>query len=121
MLSRQPATASSRPTCPGSADASSNRRVDFVAFAVDLLDGPAAIVGCSFGGRVALEITGSRPDLVRRLVLVAPGLGSTAWSADSQAGFAEEEARLERGDLAGAAEHGPDVARPGRARPRCAR
>ena len=37
-------------------------------------------------------------------MLVAPGLGSTAWSEDSQAGFAEEEALLERGDLAGAAE-----------------
>jgi 3-oxoadipate enol-lactonase len=77
--------------------------VDYVAFAVDVLDGPAAVVGCSFGGRVALEVAGSRPDLVSRLVLVAPGLGSIEWSEGSQTGFAEEEAILEQGDLAGAA------------------
>jgi 3-oxoadipate enol-lactonase len=92
------------PDLPGFGDAPLEPpTVDYVAFAVDLLDGPAAVVGCSFGGRVALEVAGSRPDLVDRLVLVAPGLGSTAWSEDSQAGFGEEEALLERGDLAGAA------------------
>ena len=92
------------PDLPGFGDAPLEPpTVDYVAFAVGLLDGPAAVVGCSFGGRVALEIAGARPDLAGRLVLVAPGLGSTAWSEDSQAGFAEEEALLERGDLAGAA------------------
>ena len=92
------------PDLPGFGDAPLEPpTVDYVAFAVDLLDGPAAVVGCSFGGRVALEIAGARPDLAGRLVLVAPGLGSTAWSEDSQAGFAEEEALLEQGDLAGAA------------------
>jgi len=92
------------PDLPGFGDAALEPpTVDYVAFAVDLLDGPAAIVGCSFGGRVALEVAGSRPDLVRGLVLVAPGLGSTPWSEDSKAAFAEEEALLERGDLAGAA------------------
>ncbi len=92
------------PDLPGFGDAPLEPpTVDYVAFAVDLLDGPAAVVGCSFGGRVALEIAGARPDLAGRLVLVAPGLGSTAWSEDSQAGFAEEEALLERGDVAGAA------------------
>ncbi len=77
--------------------------VDYVGFATGLLDEPAAVVGCSFGGRVALELAGVRPDLVRKLVLVAPGLASTAWSEESQAGFAEEEELLERGDLTGAA------------------
>ena len=92
------------PDMPGFGDAALEPpTVDYVAFAVDLLDGPAAIVGCSFGGRVALEVAGARPDLVRRLVLVAPGLDSTAWSEDSQAEFAEEEALLEQGDVAGAA------------------
>ena len=92
------------PDMPGFGDAALEPpTVDYVAFAVDLLDGPAAIVGCSFGGRVALEVAGARPDLVRRLVLVAPGLGSTPWSEDSQAEFAEEEALLEQGDVAGAA------------------
>jgi len=92
------------PDLPGFGDAALEPpTVDYVAFAVDLIDGPTAIVGCSFGGRVALEVAGSRPDLVRRLVLVAPGLGSTAWSEDSKAAFAEEEELLEQGDLAGAA------------------
>jgi 3-oxoadipate enol-lactonase len=92
------------PDLPGFGDAALEPpTVDYVAFAVDMLDGPAAVVGCSFGGRVALEVAGSRPDLVSRLVLVAPGLGSIEWSEGSQTGFAEEEAILEQGDLAGAA------------------
>jgi len=78
--------------------------IDYVAFAGDRLDGPAAVVGCSFGGRVALELAVARPELVHRLVLIAPGLGSWDWSEQAQAGFAEEEAAIERGDLAAAAE-----------------
>jgi 3-oxoadipate enol-lactonase len=77
--------------------------VDYVGFAAGHLDGPGAVVGCSFGGRVALELALARPELVERLVLVAPGLGSWDWSEDAQAGFAEEEEALERGDLAAAA------------------
>ena len=52
--------------------------VDYVAFATDRLDGPAAVVGCSFGGRIALEleVALARPELVERLVLVGAGLGS---------------------------------------------
>lgn len=78
--------------------------VDYVAFAAGLLDGPSAVVGCSFGGRVALELAGARTELISQLVLVAPGLASTAWSEETRAGFAEEEELLERGDLAAAAE-----------------
>lgn len=78
--------------------------VDYVKFAAARLGGPGAVVGCSFGGRVALELTASRPDLVERLVLVAPGLQSTDWSEESQALFAEEEDLVEQGDLAGAGE-----------------
>jgi pimeloyl-ACP methyl ester carboxylesterase len=78
--------------------------VDYVAFAAGQLDGPAAVVGCSFGGRVALELAVARPDLVERLVLVAPGLAAWAWSDSAQEGFAQEEEALDRGDLAAAAE-----------------
>jgi len=78
--------------------------VDYVAFAARLLDGPAAVVGCSLGGRVAFELAGSHPELVSKLVLVAPGLASTEWSAESEAGFAEEEAFLEQGELGAAGE-----------------
>ena len=93
------------PDLPGFGDATLEPpTVDYVAFAAGLLEGPAAVVGCSFGGRVALELAGSKPDLVEKLVLVAPGLGSTEWAENTQAGFAEEEALLEQGDLTGAAE-----------------
>jgi 3-oxoadipate enol-lactonase len=78
--------------------------VDYVAFAAEHLKEPGAVVGCSFGGRVALELAGARPELVRSLVLVAPGLASRDWSDESQALFAEEEGLVEAGDLEGAAE-----------------
>ena len=92
------------PDLPGFGDAALEPGiVDYVGFAAGHLDGPGAVVGCSFGGRVALELALARPDLVDRLVLIAPGLGSWDWSEDAQAGFAEEEEALERGDLAAAA------------------
>ena len=92
------------PDLPGFGDAVlTPPTVDYVAFAAGLLDGPAAVVGCSLGGRVALELAGAKPELVRRLVLVAPGLASTEWSEQAKADFAEEEALVEAGDLPGAA------------------
>jgi 3-oxoadipate enol-lactonase len=93
------------PDLPGFGDAPLEPpTVDYVAFAAGLLDGPAAVVGCSFGGRVAVELAGSKPELVSRLVLIAPGLASTEWSEETEAGFAEEEELVEQGDLAGAGE-----------------
>ena len=77
--------------------------IDYVSHAAAQLDAPAAVVGCSFGGRIALELALARPGLVERLVLVGAGLGSWDWSDAAQADFAEEEASIERGDLAGAA------------------
>jgi 3-oxoadipate enol-lactonase len=70
---------------------------------VELLDelalGPASLVGVSMGGSVALETTIARPDLVSALVLVAPGLRGHEFSEETQAGWAQEEAAFERGDL----------------------
>lgn len=79
--------------------------VDYVAHVTALIDGPAAVVGCSFGGRVALEVALAldRPELVERLALIGSGLGGWEWSDEAKVGFAEEEAALELGDLAGAA------------------
>ena len=92
------------PDLPGFGDAAlTPPTVDYVSFAAELLDGPAAVVGCSFGGRIALELALARPDLVDRLVLVGAGLGSWDWSEAAEAGFTEEEAAIERGDLAAAA------------------
>jgi pimeloyl-ACP methyl ester carboxylesterase len=69
-----------------------------------LLDGPAAVVGSSLGGRVALELAVLRPELVERLVLIAPGFPGWEWSDETRAGWAEEEAAFERGDIEAAAE-----------------
>jgi 3-oxoadipate enol-lactonase len=77
--------------------------IDYVAHAAAHLDAPAVVVGCSFGGRIALELALARPELGERLVLVGAGLGGWDWSAAAKAGFAEEEEALERGDLAAAA------------------
>lgn len=77
--------------------------VDYVGHAGSLLERPAVVVGCSFGGRIALELAVARPDLVERLVLVGAGLGSWEWSDEARAGFYEEEIALERGDVTGAA------------------
>jgi len=63
-----------------------------------LLDGPAAVVGCSLGGRVALELTVYRPDLVKRLVVIAPGMPGWPWSEETRAGWAEEETAYDAGD-----------------------
>jgi 3-oxoadipate enol-lactonase len=77
--------------------------INYVDHVARLLDGPAAVVGASFGGLVALELAVGRPELVERLALVGSSIGGWEWSEAALAGFAEEEAALERGDLAGAA------------------
>ncbi len=86
-----------------------------------LLDGPAAIVGNSLGGRIALQLALARPDLVERLLLVSPGLPGHEWSPEVRACFDAEDEALERGDLDAATEvcvefwaqpHVRDVVRP---------
>jgi pimeloyl-ACP methyl ester carboxylesterase len=77
--------------------------IAYVDFAASFLERPSTVVGCSFGGRIALELAAARPELVERLVLIGAGLGSWDWSDATQAGFAEEEDAIARGDLAAAA------------------
>ena len=92
------------PDLPGFGDASLEPgTIAYVDHAASLLDRPSHIVGCSFGGRIALELAVVRPDLVERLVLIGAGLESWKWSQSAQVGFAEEEEAIERGDLAAAA------------------
>jgi len=89
-------------------------RLSYVEHTASLLDGPAAVVGCSFGGRVALELAVERPELVERLVLVNAALPGWTWSDEVQAANAEEDEALDRGDIPAAAEAnmfwlGPDT------------
>jgi pimeloyl-ACP methyl ester carboxylesterase len=63
------------------------------------------IIGNSFGGLVALDFALAYPEMVTSLVLVAPSVNGREETSTDILHFAEEEeALLERGDLAGAAE-----------------
>jgi 3-oxoadipate enol-lactonase len=68
------------------------------------LDGPAALVGASFGGLVCLEVAARRPGLVTDLVLLDAPLPDHDWSREILEYMDEEERLLEAGDLDGATE-----------------
>ncbi len=63
------------------------------------------IVGCSWGGKIALDFALAYPDMVTALVLVGTGLGGYKWTMD---GFADKaamiSAAMERDAIAEAAE-----------------
>ncbi len=65
---------------------------------------PAALVGNSFGGAVALRTALAYPDRVSRLALIGSGLPAWDWTEQLREHFAREEALFEAGDLAGATE-----------------
>lgn len=84
----------------------------------------AALVGVSYGGRVALETAFVASERVTALVLSAPGLRDHEWSAAVREFGEEEERLLEAGDVDGATElnvrlwvdgpnRGPDAVREG--------
>jgi 3-oxoadipate enol-lactonase len=77
---------------------------DLVALLDELELDRTSLVGGSLGARVALEVAVAQPDRVEKLVLMDPGLPGFAWSEETQAGWAEEDAALERGDLEAAVE-----------------
>ena len=79
-------------------------RLSYVDWVAERTPAGAAVVGASFGGRIALDLALARPEVVSRLVLLAPGLGGWEWSEAARAGFAEEEEAIERGDLDHAAQ-----------------
>lgn len=63
------------------------------------------VIAISFGGLVAIDFTLAHPEMVTSLVLGAPSVSGREDSSTDVLRFAgEEEAMLERGDLAGAAE-----------------
>jgi pimeloyl-ACP methyl ester carboxylesterase len=65
---------------------------------------PAALVGNSFGGAVALRTALAHQDRVDRLVLVGAGLPAWDWTEEMRGYFAAEEAAIEAGDLDAATE-----------------
>ena len=64
----------------------------------------AAVVGASYGGRVALELAATHPGRLAALVLLCPGHRDLPDTADSEAFEAEEGRLLEAGDLEAAVE-----------------
>lgn len=70
---------------------------------LDLLDEleieRAALVGNSYGGRIALDTALAAPDRVLALVLVDAGLSDWEWSEEVRRFGEEEDAALEAGDL----------------------
>jgi pimeloyl-ACP methyl ester carboxylesterase len=59
----------------------------------------AHVLGVSMGAGVALDLALARPEVVDRLVLVAPGLPGWKWSQGMDDFDEAETAALERGDL----------------------
>ncbi|MCL4265138.1 MAG: alpha/beta fold hydrolase [Anaerolineae bacterium] len=63
------------------------------------------IIGCSFGGKVALDFALAHPEMVSALMLVGAALGGYEWADEWLAAQDETaEAAAARGDLAAAAE-----------------
>ncbi|MER7754769.1 alpha/beta hydrolase [Kitasatospora sp. NPDC097643] len=69
----------------------------------------AALVGSSYGGRVALEVAARRPERVTALALLCAGLPEHEPSAELRAFGEQEDALLEAGDVAGAVELNVDT------------
>ena len=60
---------------------------------------PAALVGNSFGGSIALRTALAQQERVPKLVLIAAGLPAWDWSEELRSYWADEEAAIEAGDL----------------------
>jgi pimeloyl-ACP methyl ester carboxylesterase len=69
---------------------------DLAALSDHLSLGPAVVVGCSLGGRIAIDFALARPESVRGLVLLAPEVSGWAPESESEgrAEFARDGARF---------------------------
>ena len=72
---------------------------DAAALLGELEMGPVDVIGISMGASAALELALSAPELVRRLVLIAPGLAGWDWALSLRAAWDAEEAAYGAGDL----------------------
>jgi pimeloyl-ACP methyl ester carboxylesterase len=61
--------------------------------------GPAHVIGVSMGGSSSLDLALAEPDLVDRLVLVAPGQPGWNWAKQLRDDWEAEEAAWQRRDL----------------------
>ena len=61
--------------------------------------GPAVLVGCSFGGRIALDLTLAHPDLVTALVLFGPAIGGQPTGPELNDTFSAANPGLDPSDL----------------------
>jgi 3-oxoadipate enol-lactonase len=78
--------------------------VDLVNLLKRLRIDRAVLIGASLGGRVALELAVSRPDLVAGLVLAGAVLPGHDWSSAFRAFAAAENDAFEKGDIEAAVE-----------------
>jgi len=83
-------------------DETQDYQAQSVDWAASLLEGPAHVVGHSFGGTVALRLAVERPDLVERLTLIEPVYFAAMKAADPDS-FAAHEASFEPVAAAGKA------------------
>ncbi|WP_327676781.1 alpha/beta fold hydrolase [Streptomyces sp. NBC_00467] len=81
-----------------------NDAEDVLALLDSLGIAQAALVGSSYGGRVALEVAARWPDRVSALALLCSALPGHEPSAELRALGEREEGLIEAGDLAGATE-----------------
>ncbi|MFE7408226.1 alpha/beta fold hydrolase [Isoptericola sp. NPDC057559] len=90
------------PTADGEPDLRYTNAGDLAALLDELDVADAAVVGSSFGGKVALELTTAHPGRVRELVLLCPAAPGVPDTETSDAFDAEEARLLGAGDVEGA-------------------
>ena len=90
------------PTADGEPTRRYTNAGDLAALLDELGVADVAVVGSSFGGKVALELTTAHPGKVRELVLLCPAAPGVPDTDTSDAFDAEEGRLLEAGDVEGA-------------------